>query len=84
MHEYDDVVLDCFLESQSKLFPEDVASSREEAEAFLEDCLAVVVHSPAEVREYFEQEGLDAGDSDVMDAAEVFEVGDGRYLIVEG
>ena len=84
MHEYDDVVLDCFLEGQSKLFPEDVASSREEAEAFLEDCLAVVVHSPAEVREYFEQEGLDAGDSDVMDAAEVFEVGDGRYLIVEG
>ena len=84
MHEYDDVVLDCFLEGQSKLCPEDVASSREEAEAFLEDCLAVVVSSADEVREYFEEEGLDAGASDVMDAAEVFEIGDGRYLIVEG
>ena len=84
MHDYDDAVLDCFLEQQLKLFPQSVADSREEAEAFLEDCLAVVVSSAKEVREYLEEEGLDPGDGDVLEAAEVFEVGDGRYLIVEG
>ena len=84
MHDYDDAVLQCFLENQSRLFPEDVASSLEEAEAFLEDCFAEVVNSPAEVREYFEEAGLDIGDGDVMEASEVFDVGDGRYLIVEG
>ena len=84
MHDYDDAVLDCFLEQQLKLFPKKVADSREEAEAFLEDCLAVVVSSPKEVREYLEEEGLDPGEPDVLDAAEVFDVGDGRYLIVEG
>lgn len=87
MPEYDDAVLKCFLENQSKLFPEDVASDLEEAEAFLEDCMAVVVNSPAEVLEYFEEEGIDTDAADeegILEADEVFEVGDGRYLIVEG
>ena len=84
MHEYDDAVLDCFLEEQGKLFPEDAASSREEAEAFLEDCMAVVVDSADEVRDFFEDEGVDFGDEDILDADEVFDIGDGRYLIVEG
>ena len=43
MHEYDEAVLKCFLENQGQLFPEDVAENMEEAEAFLEDCMAVVV-----------------------------------------
>ena len=34
MHEYDDVVLACFLKKQRQLFPEDVAETPEEAEAF--------------------------------------------------
>ena len=84
MHEYDDAVLRCFLENQGQLFPEDVASTLEEAEAFLEDCMAVVVDSAEEVEEYLEEEGLDSGEEDVLEAAEVFDVGDGRYLIVEG
>jgi len=84
MHEYDDAVLRCFLENQGQLFPEDVASTPEEAEAFLEDCMAVVVDSAEEVEEYLEEEGLDSGEDDVLEAAEVFDVGDGRYLIVEG
>ena len=84
MHEYDDAVLRCFLENQGQLFPEDVASTPEEAEAFLEDCMAVVVNSAEEVEEYLEEEGLDSGEEDVLEAAEVFDVGDGRYLIVEG
>lgn len=85
MHEYDDAVLQCFLEHQGQLFPEDVASSMEEAEAFLEECMAVVVDSAKEVREYFEEAGIDMEDADsILEAEEVFEIGDGRYLIVEG
>lgn len=85
MHEYDDAVLRCFLEKQRRLFPEDVAENMGEAEAFLEDCMAVVVDSAEEVREYFEEEGVDMEDADsILEASEVFEIGDGRYLIVEG
>lgn len=85
MHEYDDLVLACFLRQQGRLFPEEVASNPEEAEAFLEECMAVVVDSAEEVRDYFEEEGVDISDFDnILDADEVFEVGDGRYLIVEG
>lgn len=87
MHEFDDAVLTCFLENQSQLFPEDVASNMDEAEAFLEECMAVVVDSVDEVIEYFEEEGVDmegADEEEILDASEVFDIGDGRYLIVEG
>jgi hypothetical protein len=84
MHEYDDAVLQCFLDNQGQLFPEDVADSLESAEAFLEDCMAVVVESAEEVEEYFEEAGVDTEGSNVLEADEVFEIGDGRYLIVEG
>lgn len=88
MQGYDDAVLNCFLKNQGRLFPEeDVASSLEEAEAFLEECMAVVVDSPEEVQAYFEEEGVDMDGADLeelLEADEVFEVGDGRYLIVEG
>ena len=88
MHEYDDAVLMCFLKNQGKLFPEgDVVSSPEEAEAFLEECMAVVVDSPEEVMEYLEEEGIDveiSGLDELLEIEEVFDVGDGRYLIVEG
>ena len=49
MHEYDDAVLECFLENQLQLFPENVAETPEEAEDFLEECMAVVVDSLDEV-----------------------------------
>ncbi len=87
MHEYDDAVLECFLEKQLQLFPEKVADSPEEAEGFLEDCMAIVVNSVDEVIEFFEEEGIDlegAVGDEILEADEVFEVGDGRYLIVEG
>ena len=84
-YEYDEAVLKCFLKQQKKLFSEPVASSMEEAEEFLEDCMAVVVDSVGDVLEYFEEAGVDVEDPDrVLEEAEVFEVGDGRYLIVEG
>ena len=83
MHEYDDAVLRCCLENQGQLFPEDVAETTEEAEAFLEDCMAVVVDGPDEVEEYFEEAGVDTEGGNVLEADEVFDIGDGRYLIVE-
>lgn len=86
MREYDDAVLECFLNNQLQLFPKPVAETLEEAESFLEDCMAVVVDGIEEVLEYFEEEGIDtegAVGEEILDADEVFEVGDGRYLIVE-
>ncbi len=86
MREFDDAVLQCFLDKQLQLFPERVAEDLEEAEEFLLDCMAVVVDSLDEVWEYFEEEGLDiegADKEEIAEAEEVFAVGDGRYLIVE-
>lgn len=87
MGEFDDDVLECFLKNQLQLFPEKVADTPDEAEEFLEDCMAVVVDSVEEVVQYFEEEGVDlegASDDEVLAADEVFDIGDGRYLIVEG
>ena len=87
MHEFDDAVLQCFLDNQLQLFPEKVAESLEEAEDFLEECMAVVVGSKNEVLDFFEEEGLDlegADEDGILDADEVFDIGDRRYLIIEG
>ena len=87
MHEFDDVVLQCFLDNQEQLFPEPVADSLEEAEAFLEECMAIVVNSAKEVWEYFDEQGIDmegADEDEILTADEIFDIGDGRYLIVEG
>jgi hypothetical protein len=84
---YDDKVLDVFLRDQKKLFDEPVATTRDEARDFLEELMAVIVDSADEVREYFEEEGVDFDApeiEDILTADEVFEIGDGRYLIVEG
>lgn len=87
MREFDDRVLEYFLDNQLQLFPEKVAETLDEAEEFLEDCMAVLVESADEVMEYFEEEGIDvesAGEDEILEAKEVFDIGDGRYLIVEG
>lgn len=86
MNEYDEMCVECFLNGQSQLFDERVASNMEEAEAFLEDCMAVVCKDLKEVRAYFEEEGADIAqmsDDDLEDASEVFALPDGRYLVVE-
>ena len=86
MNEFDNAVLECFLENQLQLFPEKVADTLEEAEDFLEECMAVVVNSLDEVLEYFDEEGIDtevAVGEDILEADEVFDIGYGRYLIVE-
>ena len=79
--------INTFLENQEQLFPQAVAESYEEAEAFLEDCMAQVVDSIEEVREYLEESGADVegmSDEELEDASEVFALPDGKYLIVEG
>ena len=87
MYEYDEECLKVFLKKQLQLFDEPVAESLEEAEAFLEDCMAIVVDSLDEVREYFEENGTDISDmsdEDLEEASEVFALPSGRYLVVEG
>lgn len=87
MYEYDEECLLTFLEKQSQLFDEPVAETMEAAEAFLEDCMAVVVDSLDEVREYFEENGIDVdsmSQDELEDASEVFALPNGQYLIVEG
>lgn len=87
MYNYDEEVLEVFLEKQGQLFPENVADSIEEAEEFLDDCMAVVCKNLREVKEYFEEAGTDiAGmsDEEILEADEVFALPSGRFLIVEG
>lgn len=87
MNEYSEECLLTFLEKQSQLFDEPVAETQEEVEAFLEDCMAVVVDSLGEVREYFEENGIDVdsmSEEELEDASEVFALPNGQYLIVEG
>ena len=79
--------INTFLENQEQLFPQAVAESYEAAEAFPEDCMAQVVDSIEEVREYLEESGADVegmSDEELEDASEVFALPDGKYLIVEG
>ena len=74
-------------ENQAQLFDEPVAETLEEAEAFLEDCMAAVVENIDEVKEFLEEEGLDVDSmslEEIEEASEVFPLPGGRYLIVEG
>lgn len=83
---YDKMCLETFLEKQSRLFDEPVAENLEEANDFLEDCMAMVMKNLKEVRRYFE-ENMDAGgmsDEELLEACEVFALPDGRFLVVEG
>ena len=87
MYEYDEECLKAFLKNQGRLFDEPVAATLEEAEAFLEDCMAAVVDSIEEVRQFLSEEGLDVDGmsaEELEEASEVFAIPNGKYLIVEG
>lgn len=82
----DRICAEVFLENQEQLFDEPVAETLEEAVAFLEDCFAQVLDHVDDVREYFEENGMDTSgmsDDDILDASEVFELPTGQYLVVE-
>ena len=85
--EYSEECLKVFLDNQEQLFDEPVAETLEEAEAFLEDCMAVVTDSLDEVRDYMEESGMDVqdlSDEELEAASEVFPLPGGQYRIVEG
>lgn len=86
MYEYDEECIQTFLDKQLQLFREEVAQTPEEAEEFLGDCMAVVCKNLKEVKEYFENEGIDIAGlsmSELEELQEVFALPSGRYLIVE-
>ncbi|MCR4567554.1 MAG: glyoxalase [Pseudobutyrivibrio sp.] len=83
---YDKKTIDAFLKNQLKLFPVPVADDEQEAAEFLEDVCATVCKNKKEVFEYLE-DALDVSgmtEEEMLSAEEVFDIGDGRYLIVEG
>ena len=69
---YSKECVETFLKQQGQLFDEPVAETYEEAEEFLEECMAVVVKNIKEVKE------------ELLEASEIFSLPDGTYLIVEG
>lgn len=86
MNEYSESCILTFLKNQGQLFDEPVAETYGEAEAFLEECMAVVVDSIAAVKAYLDDAGMDVegmSDDDVEEACEVFRLPNGQYLIVE-
>lgn len=86
MVQFDKTCLNYFLEHQSQLFREDIASTPEEAQEFLEDCMAVICDSLQEVKDYLDESGADVTGmslKEIGEASEVFALPDGRYLVVE-
>lgn len=84
---YTEECINTFLKNQGQLFDEPVAETYEEAEEFLEDCMAAVVDNIREVEEYLEDMGADVDGmtaEELADASEVFALPNGQYLIVEG
>ena len=79
--------VETFLAGQGQLFDEPVADTYEEAEAFLDDCMAVVVDNIKDVRRYLDEMGADVKGmflEELAGAAEAFALPNGKYLIVEG
>ena len=84
---YTEESIEIFLKEQSRLYDEPVAETFEEAEEFLEDCMAVEVKNIKEVRKYLDESGADVSgmsDEELEEACEVFALPSGGYLIVEG
>lgn len=84
---YTEESIEIFLKEQSRLYDEPVAETPEEAEEFLEDCMAVEVKNIKEVRKYLDEAGADVSgmsDEELEEACEVFALPSGGYLIVEG
>ncbi len=87
MGEYNEECLKTFLEKQEQLFDEPVAETLEAAEAFSGGLYGSCCRISDEVREYFEENGMDVdgmSEEELEEASEVFALPDGTYLIVEG
>lgn len=86
MFHYDEECLKTFLEKQTQLLKEPVAETLEEADEFLDDCLAIVLDSTKEIKEYWDENGIDVTGmtlQEIEDSLEVFKLPSGKYLVVE-
>ncbi|MBQ7446403.1 MAG: glyoxalase [Eubacterium sp.] len=82
-YNYDKLCLETFLEKQLQLYPEKIAETLEEADDFLDMCMAVVCKDQKDVKGYLREVGLDTADLDISEMPEIFPLSDGRYLVVE-
>lgn len=85
METFDKICVQTFLDRQLQLFDERVAETAKEAKEFLEDNMAVVLNNLTEVQEYMEESGMDATEvslDELKEEAEVFELPNGKYLVV--
>ena len=86
MEGYEQECAEVFLKEQCRLLPEPVVFTLEEALEFLEECFAVVLGSVKEIREYWEEEGIDLeelSDEELLEQPEIFLLPSGKYLVVE-
>lgn len=84
MQTFSEQDLQIFLENQLQLFPEPVAQTLEEAEYFLEDCMAVLCKNKTEVRQYFEEAGVDLcgmSAEELLEQPEVFALSDRKSVV---
>lgn len=83
---YEKECAEVFLREQEKLLGERVLETEEEAMDFLEDCYAAVLASVKEIRAYWDENGMDVqgmSDAEILEAAEVFALPSGKYLVVD-
>ena len=87
MFNYDDECLKAFMDNQEKLIGRKEFTTKEEADEFLTDVMAVKLDTIEDVREYLIDAGMDAyglSDEELCLEAEVFKLKSGKYLVVEG
>ena len=86
MSDFREEDIQAFLDQQLQLFPEPVAETLEEAEEFLEDCMAVLCKNEKEVKQYLDEVGVDIygmSMEEILDQTEVFALPNNRYMILE-
>ena len=86
MSDFREEDIQAFLDQQLQLFPEPVAETLEEAEEFLEDCMAVLCKNEKEVKQYLDEVGVDIygmSMEEILDQSEVFALPNNRYMILE-
>ena len=87
--ELEDYIEECakvFLDEQTKLFDEPVASNIDEAKEFLEESFAQVFDGIDDVREYLDELGMDVDgmdDDEIEEQLEVFKLKGGTHLVLE-
>lgn len=82
---YSKEAIKVFLEKQLQLFDERVAETPEEAQEFLDECMAVECKNLKEVRRYLDELGADISGmtpQELEEASEVFPLPGGGYLVV--